>query len=483
MVESGKGRNKHTGALLLLLFILGLVCLALPAAAESGVATAWVRSYNAGVESGQHGSTYPGEATAMAVDGQGNVFVAGSNGYVTLKYGPDGQRLWGRRIKYRGIPQAMALDSQGSIHVAGRAGSVNSIGSWYATIKYNPNGQRLWGRFYVGPPTPYTPNRDAARAMAVDGQGNVLVTGESSAPATGPDFLTIKYGPEGRRLWLRRYDGGNEWGRGSSDKATAIAVDGQGNVYVTGSSYGGYYHSDIFTLKYSPEGQFLWMSRYNGPGDTDDAARAVALDSQGNVYVTGRSTAPDGQSGGYDFLTIKYSPDGEERWTRRYNGPGNDSDDPVAIAVDGKDNVYVTGRSQALADDWYSNDYATVKYSPDGEELWVRRYNGPANGDDYVQAMALDAQGNVYLTGESCSNANSEYATIKYNPEGELLWVMRYGGQENQYISPSAISVDGQGQVYVTGTSMKKTSRYGYLIDSNSYYVTIKYLQTPRNGR
>src|SRR4029077_1627746 len=84
----------------------------------------------------------------------------------------------------------------------------------------------------------------------------------------------------------------------------------------------------------------------------------------------------------------------QESWVARYNGPGNYTDDPVAIAVDGSGNVYLTGESSGQG-------YATIKYDSAGEEQWVAGYNGPGNGNDRANAIAVDASGNVYVTGES----------------------------------------------------------------------------------
>jgi len=470
--------------LLIILFGFALAGLAFPNQAACGAATAWIKLHNAGVS--HYGGA--GEPVALALDGRGNVYVAGYSldsgwiDYTTLKYSPQGRRLWLRHYNYKSLdaPSAMALDDRGNVSITGKSVSFGPYHDWYnsvtSTIKYNPDGKRLWARHYDRPSdNPYYDDSwDEARAIAVDSQGNIYVTGASWGGNTAHyDFLTIKYGPEGRRLWVRRYNSPLN----VSEGARALAVDGQGNVYVTGG-WGGGGAAGYLTIKYNTDGRLLWVRRYNGLGYDSDSAQAIALDSQGNVYVTGYSHGIGSRS---DYATIKYSPDGEELWVRRYNGPGNSVDEAVAIALDVQGNVYVAGSSVGIGTDV---DYATIKYSPDGEELWAARYNGPANGWDRATAMALDAQGNVYVTGTSdgggaIETMDWEYATVSYSPDGRQRWVMRYNRSENSWNEAKAIAVDGQGNVYVTGTSV----RYGYVDPIDSFYVTIKYIQTPRTGR
>lgn len=100
-----------------------------------------------------------------------------------------------------------------------------------------------------------------------------------------------------------------------------------------------------------------WVARYNGPGNSGEFANSLAVDGSGNVYVTGYST---GSGTSVDYATIKYNSSGVQQWVARYNGPGNGIDEASSIAVDGSDNVYVTGRSEGLGTTW---DYATIKYS------------------------------------------------------------------------------------------------------------------------
>ena len=198
-------------------------------------------------------------------------------------------------------------------------------------------------------------------------------------------------------------------------RASAIALDGSGNVYVTGSSAVLGTSNDYATIKYNSSGDTMWVRRYNGPGNNDDLAFAIAVDGSGNVYVTGDSY---GAGTGDDYATIKYNSTGDTVWVRRYNGPDSHHDRAYAIAIDGSGNVYVTGYSGYWAGSTYP-DYATIKYNSSGDTMWVRKYNGPGNNADEGRAIALDGKGNVYVTGESYgSGTGNDYATIKYSCEG-----------------------------------------------------------------
>jgi hypothetical protein len=337
---------------------------------------------------------------------------------------------------------AIAVDALGNVYVTGYSGG-NDTSADYATIKYNNSGTEQWVARYNGPAN----DGDDAQAIAVDALGNVYVTGSSLGSGTGRDIATIKYNGSGVEQWVARY---NSPGNGD-DHGAAIAVDASGNVYVTGGrrgTEGSYYIVDIVTIKYDCLGEEQWIAQYNGPGNFVDHGNAIAIDSSGNVYVTGQSAGSE-TSG--DCVTIKYDRSGEELWVSRYNGPGNSYDGAEAINIDSAGNVYVTGYSFGSGTD---DDYVTIKYNNSGVEQWVARYNGPANGLDNAQSIGVDPLGNVYVTGYSLgSETNYDWATVKYDNQGVEQWVTRHNGPANYRDFGLAIAVNPLGHSYVTGIS------------------------------
>ncbi len=249
------------------------------------------------------------------------------------------------------------------------------------------------------------------------------MTGYSRGSGPGWDYATIKYSSAGVPLWTNRYNGPAN----SSDVPYALAVDHSGNVVVTGYSITSGANQDYATIEYSSTGVLLWTNHYNGPGNSYDNAYAVAIGAEGNVYVTGRSFGSGSRS---DYATLAYSPAGVPLWTNRYNGPGNYADEAQALAVDNSSNVIVTGTSDGGLGSY--SDYATIKYSSDGVPLWTNRYNGPGNYTDQARAVAVDSSNNVIVTGVSDGGVSgADYATIKYSSEGVPLWTNRYNGPGN----------------------------------------------------
>ena len=114
---------------------------------------------------------------------------------------------------------------------------------------------------------------------------------------------------------------------------------------------------------------------------------------------------------------------------------------PSDLAVDSAGNTYVTGLSDGA--------YGTVKISPTGGTLWEAYFTGPNKGNAYAQDVALDSAGNVYVTGAAVGwGTGDDYATVKYDADGNELWVARWPGK-----APALLGLDDEGNVYVTGTA------------------------------
>ena len=406
-------------------------------------------------------------ANSIAVDGSGNVYVTGyctASGtdydYATIKYNSSGVMQWEKRYNGPGnlndYASSIAIDVSGNVYVTGQSEGTGSNFD-YATIKYNSSGVQQWVQRYNGPGN----YADAARSIAVDGLGNVYVTGSGTGSGTGVDYATIKYNSSGDSVWVKRYNSNGN----SVDAVSKMAVDGSGNVYVTGYSAGSGTGYDYATIKYNSSGVQQWVKIYNGPGNLSDYANSISVDNSGNVYVAGQSR---GSGTAEDYATIKYNSSGDSVWVQRYNGTGNLSDGANSIAVDGSGNVFVTGSSTGSGTDF---DYATLKYNSSGILQWLKRYNGPIISSDYANSIALDGSGNVYVTGQSPGSGLSyDYTTIKYNSSGDSVWVKRYNGPANSTDNANSIALDGSGNVFVTGQSEGS--------GTGTDYATVKYSQS-----
>ncbi|MGB2697571.1 MAG: SBBP repeat-containing protein [Candidatus Zixiibacteriota bacterium] len=439
-----------------------LVFWILPAWAGTLADDVWVRTYNG------PGNSHD-QACAVAVDDLGNVYVTGQSegdgtdwDYATIKYFPNGDTAWVRR--YNGpangpdLARAMAIDGSGNVYVTGYSRGIENNAD-YLTIKYHTNGDTAWVRRYNGP----AGSTDVATSIAVDFAGNVYVAGSSMGVGTEDDYATIKYNPDGDQVWVVRYNGPANTG----DDAYAVVVDNAGNIYVSGESDGITTGSDFATIKYDSEGNELWVKRCDGIVTSGDIAHKLALDGLANVYVTGFS---------YDseihaiYATVKYDSSGTEIWSRTYQGemtigPGGVA---VDIAADNSGNAWVTGWTRNSGTNY---DYTTVKYDAEGNQLWAARYHSWADGCEGAEAIAVDGNGNAYVTGwsEDVNFNADDCATVKYDPEGNQEWVARYNGSGNYQDAGLAIAVDDSNNVYVTGEAAGTTSAYDY--------VTIKYVQ------
>jgi hypothetical protein len=258
-------------------------------------------------------------------------------------------------------------------------------------------------------------------------------------------------------------------------------VDGSGNIIVTGSfqgnvDFGGGTVSslggqDIFVAKYSSTGAYLWAKTMGSVAD--DAATALSVDGSGNVIVTGSfkysvdfggGTLTSASPGFSDIFLIKYSGAGVHQWSRQFGDTGNDTG--YGVRVDASGNVVVTGSfvggvdfgGGRLTSNLNSNDIFIAKYSATGGHSWSRAFG--STGDDHGKAVAIDASGNVVVTGYFNSTIDfgggpfssagmQEVFLLELNSAGQHVWSKRFGGTSIDVAN--AVAIDGGGNIIITG--------------------------------
>ena len=405
---------------------------------------AWVAKYNNGITNGNH------QAVKMALDSAGNIYVTGfsqnTNGnldYATIKYAPNGNQVWASRFDSTNTttakPANLVLDSQGDVIVTGSA----------ITVKYNTNGNQLWTAPYAG------------AALAVDLSGNICVTGYST------DLGTVKLSPSGSNIWTVNYPD-----IGQPNVGQAVAIDTNGNVYVAGSDTWDLYYLDGYPevyvrldlFKYDSNGNQIWLVNYVNSSDSSVLLEAISIVNSGNIYLEAGFFGSHPNT----CLTLKYGNGGSLVWSSFYETHGNFSL-AHGLAVDNMGNVVVTGDN---AYQYPNTQYGTYKLNTNGTCTFTNLYPTVASGVSVSTSTAVDPADNVYITGCSPgSNSGEDIVTIKYDNNGNMIWLQRYNGLGNGDDEGNAIAVDANGNVYVTG--------YETVAGGGTEMVTIKYAPGP----
>ncbi len=438
--------------------MLMLPCLAFSSLALAQVTEEWVAIYDS-----------PGsdddEALAATVDDVGNVYVGGystdsfgDDQMHTFKYNSDGVEQWSATHAGTGgddgYVEAIAVDASGNVYVTGSAYNTGTRGDM-ATIKYDSSGIEQWVAIYSGPGS----QSDTAFDIAVDGSGNVFVTGYvRTSSSSDRDCVTIMYDASGTEQWVNVFAGTSN----NQDVGIALVVDGSSNVFVTGYSTNAAGNRDGLTIMYDSTGTQQWLNTYDGGVNGHDHFRGITLDGLGNVVVNGSAEIVVND---WECLTIQYNSSGVMQWTTTYHGVDDIGAGGDCITSDGLGNTYVGGRSRSSVN---GNDFCTIKYDSNGVSQWVATYDGPANTHENVSAIAVDGLGNVYVTGDvDTPSSDNDWATIMYDSSGVEQWNVAYDGGINDWDRPYALAVDGSGNVFVAGTSYDAT---GYV-----NFVTVKY--------
>jgi hypothetical protein len=373
------------------------------------------------------------EARSIAVDAKGNVFVTGHSLVTqsphnidigTIGYSPNGIALWTNvydgAASLLDVAHAIATDAAGNVFITG--GSYNGTRYDGMVLAYSGTGRPLWTNYWAGVSNDGALGTD----VAVDTDGTVFVTGKEGVRA----FSNV-----GTPLWTNLP---RSW-------TTAIGLDGAGKVFVAGRVDSDAWQAMV--AAYSRTGELLWTNLY-GSATGETVAGALAVDRNGNVFVTGSLVGTVDPS---DYLTIGYSSAGVPLWTNRYNGPQRNADRAMALAVDNGGRVYVTGSSFTFNTTF---DFATIAYANDGIPLWTNRYNCFSNFTDEAMAVVVDRWGTVVVSGNSRDSNSFDLATIGYSAAGVALWTNRYDGHgQFESMFEGGLMAAGPDGVVIAGSS------------------------------
>jgi len=299
-----------------------------------------------------------------------------------------------------------------------------------------------------------TADSDEANSIAVDSVGNSYVTGYILSDLFGHyNVFIAKYDTSGNQIWIKQF------GTANGDSGNSIAVDSAGNSYVTGFTYGDLAETnmgtkDTFIAKYDTFGNQIWIKQFGSAND--DSGNNIALDSTGNIYVTGYTygdLSGTDDTRRYSRFITKYDEDGNQIWIKQTL-----SGYLMSSTVDPSGNIYITGstfKDFTGTGNAGGKDVFIMKYDTFGNQIWVAQFGSAADDEGY--GIAVDSAGNSYVTGYTKfdlagTNTRIGYKDIfiaKYDTFGNQIWIKQFGSANDDI--GSYIAVDSAGNSYVTG--------------------------------
>jgi hypothetical protein len=336
----------------------------------------------------------------------------------------------------------------------------------YDGVPNSSEGEHQWSYIFGGDGNDYSyavAVDDFSGDMAITGQfsGTVDFGGGALSCSGSVNAVVAKYTAQGTHLWSIGIDG--ETGRVSGGD---VAIDASGNVLVTGTFYGtidfggqtlsSIARNDLFVAKYSTDGDLLWADRQGG--SIENRGKGIAVDTNGNVLVTGYFQNPD------DIILAKYSPNGILLWLERVTGYGTNMG--KSVAVDNNNNIFLTGNFYGTVDfgggpfdaGWFP-DMFVAKYSSNGVHLWSQNFG--STSEVFANDIAVDESGNVVVAGvfhgtmdlgNQTLNDAGNYDTfiVKLSGiDGKYLWSKHLGGMGyDQYYG---IAIDSDENIALAG--------------------------------
>lgn len=372
----------------------------------------WTQTYNGA----GNGNDYAADAQ---IDAVGNVYICGtyykdatdSNNAVIIKYNTAGTHKWTKTYNGAGSRHDAfaALQVSGNVVVAVGTTWKNTTNMFdMLVMRADSNANTVWTQTWD-----HVNLNDVAVNLWNSGT-KIYIAGGAQSAVTTYKYAVVNVKASDGSIQGSTVTGGTAFG---FDQLTDIQYDANGYIYLTGGVINTGTIYDIKTVKLDTALNIIWSATYASSGAYNDIGTGLAIDQVGNVIVTGyRTSATTGQ----DYVTIKYSSGGTQRWVATYDGGLNAQDSATSVVVNPTDTnkIYVTG----LSYNGSSKDYWTLKYDGLGNLKWDIGFNNIYNTDDRALAIAIDTMGNLIVVGQNKLNDTTHtYTTVKYIEKTTLL--------------------------------------------------------------
>lgn len=345
------------------------------------------------------------------------------------------------------VGAALCFDNQGNILISGNIWRSRETKWDILFVKYTSNGEMIWTRYYD------SGQRECAGCMEFDREGNIVIGGTSGNDTIECQFLVAKFSSQGELIWRRDYRAGD------LSCFRDLFIDENNNIILCGDtySYSGGGRSNAALFKYDANGNLLWKKFYNW---AHSFYKMIPL-ADGSFLTLG--DVFDRVNFGFRILLIKFNPDGEPIWIKRYEGRRNFDYWAGGLALDSSGNIIVGGYEIGRGMNY---DILLIKFTPDGDTLWSKRLDLTCF-EEYISEIEIDKFGNIYAAGAIGKIDTCDYLLIKFTPDGETIWTARYDNNDKDDQICDLI-IDRENNPIVTGDSR----RYDY---SDDDCLTIKY--------
>jgi outer membrane protein assembly factor BamB len=329
---------------------------------------------------------------------------------------------------------AVGVDANGDVVAAGRTRNTGS-GDDFTVVKFDAaSGGVLWRQTING-----TANQeDWGRAVTVDANGDVIAGGYTTNIST--DFTVVKFtGTRGEEIWRQVISHG---------VAHTVTADKRGDVVAAGTISNAGTGRDFAVVKFNGvAGTELWRQMINGRANRNDSVSAVKVDAKGGVVAVG-STWNTPEHAITDFTVVKFDGEsGAEMWRKIIPGTSSGSSGGSAVAVNGELSVLAAGYT-------VGPDLSVIKFEGvSGAEVWRQAINGTVNGADFATAVAVDGKGDVVVVGFiQNSGTGNDFSVVKFEGvTGRELWRQIINGTANGEDRALAVSVDSFDNVVAAG--------------------------------